>query len=82
MMANPIHVAVTIATVCHALAEDDAAVNTSDQHTTLLHEAISPSMLIISGLEIEEVQYIRLFHWRDKQASSTQTQALSAERHF
>ncbi|KAH9828984.1 uncharacterized protein C8Q71DRAFT_718824 [Rhodofomes roseus] len=47
---------VTVASVRRALAEEDAAAQADDRSTTMLHEDVSPSVLIIAGLEIEELQ--------------------------
>ena len=45
-----------VAAVRRALAEEDAAARADSRSIALLHEDVSPSMLIISGLEIEELQ--------------------------
>ena len=45
-----------VAAVRRALAEEDASAHTDGQNIGLLHEDVSPSVLLISGLEIEDLQ--------------------------
>ncbi|EPS93480.1 hypothetical protein FOMPIDRAFT_39266, partial [Fomitopsis schrenkii] len=66
----------TLASVRRALAEEDAAAIEANELTHRLHDEVTPSVMILAGIEVEEAQYVirrqnnlrvRISAWREYQ---------------